>query len=154
MPNNFRHIGLIHLILPRAKIIDARREPMACCFSNFQQLFAEGQEFSYDLEDVGRYYRDYVRLMAHWDAVLPGRVYRLQHEACSTTSRASCGVSSTTSSCPSRRPACATGRVIGPCARRRRNRCANPCIAMPWTSGRITRPWLQPLREALGDDLL
>jgi tetratricopeptide (TPR) repeat protein len=80
MPNNFRHIGLIHLILPRAKIIDARREPMACCFSNFQQLFAEGQEFSYGLEDVGRYYRDYVRLMAHWDAVLPGRVYRLQHE--------------------------------------------------------------------------
>jgi hypothetical protein len=80
MPNNFRHIGLIHLMLPRAKIIDARREPMACCFSNFQQLFAEGQEFSYDLADVGHYYRDYVRLMAHWDAVLPGRVYRLQHE--------------------------------------------------------------------------
>lgn len=81
MPNNFRHIGLIHLILPHAKIIDARREPMACCFSNFQQLFAEGQEFSYDLTDLGRYYRDYVRLMAHWDTVLPGRVHRLQHEA-------------------------------------------------------------------------
>jgi tetratricopeptide (TPR) repeat protein len=80
MPNNFRHIGLIHLILPRAKIIDARREPMACCFSNFQQLFAEGQEFSYDLDDVGRYYRDYLRLMEHWDTVLPGRVHRLQHE--------------------------------------------------------------------------
>jgi hypothetical protein len=81
MPNNFRHIGLIHLILPNAKIIDARREPMACCFSNFQQLFAEGQEFSYDLEDVGRYYTDYVQLMEHWDAALPGRVHRLQHEA-------------------------------------------------------------------------
>jgi len=80
MPNNFRHIGLIHMILPNAKIIDARREPMACCFSNFQQLFAEGQEFTYDLGDIGRYYRDYERLMAHWDTVLPGRVHRLQHE--------------------------------------------------------------------------
>jgi tetratricopeptide (TPR) repeat protein len=80
MPNNFRHIGLIHLILPNARIIDARREPMACCFSNFQQLFAEGQEFSYDLGDLGHYYRDYLRLMAHWDEVLPGSVYRLQHE--------------------------------------------------------------------------
>lgn len=81
MPNNFRHIGLIALMLPNAKIIDARREPMACCFSNFQQLFAEGQEFSYDLQDIGHYYKDYLRLMAHWDRVLPGRVHRLQHEA-------------------------------------------------------------------------
>ncbi len=81
MPNNFRHIGLIKLILPRAKIIDARREPMACCFSNFKQLFAEGQEFSYDLADLGHYYRQYERLMTHWDAVLPGSVHRLQHES-------------------------------------------------------------------------
>ncbi|MEQ8514925.1 MAG: sulfotransferase [Chromatocurvus sp.] len=80
MPNNFRHIGLIHLMLPNARIIDARREPMACCFSNFKQLFAEGQEFSYDLEDTGRYYREYVGLMEHWNAVLPGRVLRVQHE--------------------------------------------------------------------------
>jgi predicted Zn-dependent protease len=80
MPNNFRHIGLIHLILPRAKIIDARREPMACCFSNFKQLFANGQEFTYSLEDIGRYYRTYVELMQHWDEVLPGRVLRMQHE--------------------------------------------------------------------------
>lgn len=80
MPNNFRHIGLIQLMLPNARIIDARREPMACCFSNFKQLFAEGQEFSYDLADLGYYYRDYERLMAHWDTVLPGRVHRLQHE--------------------------------------------------------------------------
>ena len=64
MPNNFRHIGLIKLILPNAKIIDARRHPMACCFSGFKQLFAEGQEFSYDLIDIGRYYNDYVELMA------------------------------------------------------------------------------------------
>ncbi len=80
MPNNFRHIGLIHLILPNAKIIDARREPMACCFSGYKQLFAEGQEFTYGLEDIGRYYRGYVELMRHWDAALPGKVLRVQHE--------------------------------------------------------------------------
>jgi tetratricopeptide (TPR) repeat protein len=81
MPNNFRHIGLIHLILPNAKIIDARREPLACCFSNFKQLFANGQEFTYSLEDIGHYYRTYVELMQHWDDVLPGKVLRMQHEA-------------------------------------------------------------------------
>ncbi len=80
MPNNFRHIGLIHLILPNARIIDARREPMACCFSNFKQLFATGQEFTYGLEDIGRYYRAYVEVMDHWDRVLPRRVLRVQHE--------------------------------------------------------------------------
>jgi hypothetical protein len=81
MPNNFRHIGLIHLMLPTAKIIDARREPMACCFSNFKQLFATGQQFTYDFEDLARYYRAYVELMAHWDRALqPGRILRVQHE--------------------------------------------------------------------------
>lgn len=80
MPNNFRHIGLIRLILPNAKIIDARRNPMACCFSGYKQLFAEGQEFSYSLEDIGQYYRDYVELMAHWDQVLPGFVLRVNNE--------------------------------------------------------------------------
>jgi len=80
MPNNFQHIGLIHLILPNAKIIDARRHPMACCFSGFKQLFARGQTFTYSLEDIGRYYRDYVILMDHWDRVLPGRVLRVEYE--------------------------------------------------------------------------
>jgi tetratricopeptide (TPR) repeat protein len=80
MPNNFRHIGLIHLILPNAKIIDARREPMACCFSNFKQLFAAGQEFTYGIDDIARYYRSYVGLMQHWDTVLPGKILRVQHE--------------------------------------------------------------------------
>ncbi len=80
MPNNFRHIGLIHLILPNAKIIDARRAPMDCCFSGFKQLFAEGQEFTYGLNEIGRYYADYLELMAHWDEVLPGKVLRVQHE--------------------------------------------------------------------------
>ncbi|HET6431235.1 tetratricopeptide repeat-containing sulfotransferase family protein [Dyella sp.] len=80
MPNNFMHIGLIHLMLPNAIIIDARRHPMACCFSGFKQHFARGQSFSYRLEDLGRYYRDYVALMAHYDDVLPGRVYRVTYE--------------------------------------------------------------------------
>ena len=80
MPNNFRHLGLIHLMLPNARIIDARREPMACCFSNFKQLFAKGQEFTYSIEDIARYYRTYLELMRHWDRVLPGRVLRVHHE--------------------------------------------------------------------------
>jgi tetratricopeptide (TPR) repeat protein len=80
MPNNFFHIGLIKLILPNAKVIDARRNPMACCFSGYKQLFGEGQEFSYGLSQVGDYYREYVRLMDHWDEVLPGFVLRVQHE--------------------------------------------------------------------------
>jgi hypothetical protein len=80
MPNNWVHVPLIRLILPRARIIDARRHPLGCCFSNFKQHFARGQGFSYDLADMGRYYRDYVRLMAHLDAVLPGHVHRVIYE--------------------------------------------------------------------------
>jgi tetratricopeptide (TPR) repeat protein len=80
MPNNFLHIGLIALILPRAKIIDARRHPMAACFSGFTQLFARGQTFTYGLKNIGSYYRDYVDLMDHWDKVLPGKVLRVQYE--------------------------------------------------------------------------
>jgi predicted Zn-dependent protease len=80
MPNNFMHVGLIHLMLPNAKIVDARRHPLACGFSVFKQHFARGQSFAYDLADIGRYYRDYVALMAHFDAVLPGRVHRVFHE--------------------------------------------------------------------------
>jgi len=80
MPNNFRHIGLIHLMLPNARIIDARREPMACCFSNLKQLFANGQEFTYSIEDIARYYRTYLELMRHWERVLPGRILRMHHE--------------------------------------------------------------------------
>jgi len=80
MPNNFRHVGLIHLMLPNVRIIDARREPMACCFSNFKQLFANGQEFTYSIEEIARYYRTYLELMRHWDRVLRGRVLRVYHE--------------------------------------------------------------------------
>ncbi|MBB6092152.1 tetratricopeptide (TPR) repeat protein [Povalibacter uvarum] len=80
MPNNFAHTGLIHLILPNARIIDARRHPLGCCFSGFKQHFARGQHFSYGLVDIGRYYHDYVQLMAHFDEVLPGRVHRVIYE--------------------------------------------------------------------------
>jgi tetratricopeptide (TPR) repeat protein len=80
LPNNWAHVGLIHLILPEARIIDARRHPLACTFSNFKQHFARGQGFSYDLAELGRYYRAYVELMQHFDAVLPGQVHRVIYE--------------------------------------------------------------------------
>ena len=80
MPNNFRHIGLIHLIMPNAKIIDARRYPLDCCFSMFKQLFAQGQEFSYGLAEAGSYYKSYVKLMDHWNRVLPNKILRVNNE--------------------------------------------------------------------------
>jgi tetratricopeptide (TPR) repeat protein len=80
LPNNFAHVGLIHLALPNARIIDARRHPLGCCFSAYKQHFARGQNFTYDLLELGRYYRDYVQLMSHFDAVLPGRVHRVIYE--------------------------------------------------------------------------
>lgn len=80
MPNNFSHVGLIHAMLPRAVVIDARRHPLDTCFSAFKQFFAEGQSFSYSLDDLGRYYRCYLQLMDHWDDMLPGRVLRVQYE--------------------------------------------------------------------------
>jgi tetratricopeptide (TPR) repeat protein len=80
MPNNWLHVGLIHLMLPNARVIDVRRDPMDCCWSCFRQHFARGQHFAYSLDDLGRYYRDYVELMAHVDQVLPGRVYRVHYE--------------------------------------------------------------------------
>jgi tetratricopeptide (TPR) repeat protein len=81
MPNNFLHIGLLRQMLPNAKIIDARRHPLACCFSGFKQHFARGQHYTYDLAEIGRYYRDYVELMAHFDAVLPGTIHRVIYES-------------------------------------------------------------------------
>ncbi len=81
MPNNFSHIGLLKLILPNAKVIDARRNPMDTCFSCYKQLFARGQAFTYDLSEIARYYVNYVNLMDHWNKVLPGYVFKIQHEA-------------------------------------------------------------------------
>jgi tetratricopeptide (TPR) repeat protein len=151
MPNNFRHIGLMHLILPNAKIIDARREPMACCFSNFKQLFASGQEFTYSLEDIARYYRCYVKLMQHWDAVLPGRVLRIQHEQVVEDLEANvrrllefCGLEF--------EPQCLefykTERSIRTASS---EQVRQPIFREGLEQWRHFEPWLEPLRRALGD---
>jgi hypothetical protein len=153
MPNNFRHIGLIHLILPNAKIIDARREPMACCFGNFKQLFASGQEFAYSLEDLARYYRTYLELMEHWNAVLPGRVLRVQHEDLVDDLEANvrrilafCGLPF--------EPACVefhkTERSVRTASS---EQVRQPIYREGLDQWRHYEPWLGPLRVALGDAL-
>jgi tetratricopeptide (TPR) repeat protein len=152
MPNNFRHIGLIHLILPNAKIIDARREAMACCFSNFKQLFASGQEFTYSIEDIARYYRGYVDLMRHWDAALPpGRVLRIQHEDVVHDLEGSvrrmldyCGLAF--------EPACLefhkTERSVRTASS---EQVRQPIFTEGLDQWRRFEPWLGPLKEALGE---
>ncbi len=152
MPNNFRHLGLIQLILPNAKIIDARRNAMACCFSNFKQLFASGQEFTYSLEDIGRYYRTYVELMAHWDSVLPGRVLRVEHEDVVEDLEANvrrildfCGLEF--------EPQCVefykTERSIRTASSEQVRR---PIFKEGIDQWRNFEPWLAPLKEVLGRD--
>jgi tetratricopeptide (TPR) repeat protein len=151
MPNNFRHIGLMHLMLPNARIIDARRSAMACCFSNFKQLFASGQQFTYSLEDIARYYRTYVELMAHWDRVLPGRVLRVQHEELVGDFEPQvrrildfCGLDF--------EPACLefykTSRRVHTASSEQVRRPINTEGLEQW---RHFEPWLGPLRAALGD---
>jgi predicted Zn-dependent protease len=151
MPNNFRHLGLIHLILPNARIIDARREPMACCFSNFKQLFANGQEFTYSLADIGRYYRSYVELMDHWDEVLPGKILRMQHEQVVDDLEGSvrrlldfCGLDF--------EPACLefykNERSVRTASSEQVRR---PIFKEGLDQWRNFAPWLGPLTEALGD---
>jgi len=151
MPNNFRHIGLIHLILPNAKIIDARRGAMACCFSNFKQLFAAGQQFTYSFEDIARYYRTYLELMAHWDQVLPGKVLHVQHEQLVGGLEPQvrrmlefCGLEF--------EPACLefhkTARRVHTASSEQVRRPINTEGLEQW---RHFEPWLGPLREALGD---
>ena len=140
MPNNWAHVGLIRLILPNAKIVDARRHPLACCFSNFKQHFARGQGFSYDLAELGRYYRDYVTLMAHFDAALPGRVHRVIHEGWSRIRKPRSAACSIFSACPSTPPACASTRMSARCAPRARSRCAARSTARASTSGAPTSP--------------
>ncbi|MBB5356967.1 tetratricopeptide (TPR) repeat protein [Rhodanobacter sp. ANJX3] len=151
MPNNFRHIGLIHLILPNAKIIDARREPMACCFSNLKQLFANGQEFTYSVEDIARYYRTYLELMHHWDDVLPGRVLRVHHESVVDDLESNvrrildfCGLGF--------EPACLefykTERSVRTASSEQVRQPIFRDGVDRWTN---YEPWLDPLKEALGD---
>jgi len=153
MPNNFRHIGLIKLILPNAKIIDARRNPMACCFSGFRQLFAEGQEFTYTLEDIGHYYRDYVDLMDHWHQVLPGEILTVQHEDVVDDLEGS--VRRLLDYCElAFEPACVnyheTERSIRtPSSEQVRQ----PIFRSGLDAWQQFEPWLDPLKNALGEDL-
>jgi predicted Zn-dependent protease len=152
-PNNFRHIGLIHLILPNARIIDARREPMGCCFSNLKQLFAKGQEFTYSVEDIARYYRTYLDLMTHWERVLPGRVLRVWHEDVVEDLEGNvrrmldfCGLPF--------EPACLAfyrneRSVRTPSAEQVRQ----PIFRDGLDQWKHYEPWLGPLRESLGDAL-
>jgi tetratricopeptide (TPR) repeat protein len=153
MPNNFRHLGLIHLMLPRAKIIDARREPVACCFSNLKQLFANGQEFTYSVEDIARYYRTYLELMRHWDRVLPGRVLRIHHEDVVEDLEANvrrildfCGLEF--------EPRCVefhqTVRSVRTASSEQVRR---PIFREGLDHWRHFEPWLGPLKSALGDAL-
>jgi hypothetical protein len=148
MPNNFRHIGLIHLMLPNAKIIDARREPMACCFSNFKQLFAAGQEFTYSIEDIARYYRSYVELMESLGRGAAGQGLRISTRTplWSRTSRATCGACSI-SAASSFEPACLefhkTERSVRTASSEQVRR---PIFARDLDQWRHFEPWLGPLK--------
>ena len=154
MPNNFRHVGLIHLMLPNAKIIDARREPMACCFGNLKQLFAQGQEFTYSIEDIARYYRTYLDLMRHWNTVLPGRVLRVQHEDVVDDLEGS--VRRLLDYCELEfEPGCVefykTERSVRTASS---EQVRQPIYREGLDQWRHYEPWLQSLREALGDALI
>ena len=143
--------AMIHLILPNAKIIDARRHPIACCFSNYRQHFARGQRFSYDLTDLGRYYRDYVDLMAHFDAVLPGRVHRVYLRAHRRGHRDR-GAPAARLLRPAIRAgsACDSLRMSARYGRRARSRSASPFTARAIDHWRHYEAWLEPLKLALG----
>jgi tetratricopeptide (TPR) repeat protein len=154
MPNNFRHIGLIHIMMPNAKIIDVRREPMACCFSNLKQLFAVGQEFSYSIEDIARYYRTYLDLMSHWDEVLPGRVLRVSYEDVVGDLEGNvrrilkfCGLEF--------EPACVEFHKTERSVRTASSEQVRlPIFREGLSQWRNYEPWLAPLEDALGDALI
>jgi len=153
LPNNWVHLPLIHLILPGATIIDARRHPLGCCFSNFKQHFARGQGFSYALDDMGRYYRDYVRLMAHVDAVLPGRVHRVSYEDMVADTEAQ--VRALLAACNlAFEPACLDFHKTERAVRTASSEQVRQPIFRDGVEGwRPFEPWLDPLRQALGDVL-
>ncbi len=151
MPNNFRDIGLIHVMLPNAKIIDARREPMACCVGNLKQLFSSGQEFSYSINDIAHYYRSYLELMQHWNVALAGRILTMQHEDVVHDIEGSvrrildfCGLSF--------EPACLefykTPRNVRTASS---EQVRQPITRKGIDQWRHYEPWLAPLRVALGD---
>jgi tetratricopeptide (TPR) repeat protein len=154
MPNNFRHIGLIHLLLPKAKIIDVRREPMACCFSNLKQLFASGQEFTYGIESIACYYRSYLELMRHWDRVLPGRVLRLYYE--DVVDDVEANVRRVMQFCELEfEPGCLefykTARSVSTASS---EQVRQPIFRTGLSQWRHYETWLGPLKEALGDALI
>jgi hypothetical protein len=150
MPNNFRNLGLIHLILPNAKIIDARRDPLACCFSNYKQLFASGQEFTYSIDDITRYYRMYAQLMAHWEDALAGRILRVRHEDLVDDLEAN--VRRLLQFCELEfEPACLefykTARTVHSASSEQVRR---PLYREGVDQWRRFEPWLGPMKEALG----
>jgi len=153
MPNNWAHVGLIHLILPNAKIIDARRHPLGCCFSCYKQHFARGQTFTYELDELGRYYRDYVELMAHFDAALPGRVHRVCYESMVEDTEeevrrllAYCGLPFEEGVLKFHENERAVRTASSEQVRR-------PIFREGLDQWRNFDPWLEPLRSALGDVL-
>lgn len=154
MPNNFAHVGLIRLILPNAKIIDARRHPLACCFSGFKQHFAQGQNFTYGLRRIGGYYRDYVRLMAQFDRVCPGAVHRVIYERMVEDTEAE--VRALLAYCSlDFEPACLTfHETQRPVRTASSEQVRQPIFRDGIDQWRNYEPWLGPLKEALGDALL
>ena len=153
MPNNFRDVGLIKMILPNAKVIDARRHPMSCCFSGFKQLFFEGQEFTYGLSEIGTYYRDYVELMDHWDEVLPGFILRVQHEDLVDDLETQvrrilnfCGLPFEQSCIDFHKT---KRNVRTPSSEQVRQ----PIFRTALDAWQNYEPWLDPLKEALGEDV-
>jgi len=153
MPNNFLHVGLIHLILPKAKIIDARRHPLGSCFSAFKQHFNQGQNFSYDLTDLGRFYHDYVALMAHFDDVLPSRIHRVIYEDMVEDTEAE--VRRLLDYCELNfEPACLkfyeNGRAVRTVSSEQVRR---PIFRDGLEQWRNYEPWLEPLKVALGPAL-
>ncbi len=153
MPNNCLYVGLIHLILPNARIIDVRRHPLGCCFSGFKQHFARGQNFSYDLTDIGRYYRDYALLMAHVDAVLPGRVHRVFYEELIADTEAA--VRSLLAGCAlAFEPQCLKFHENERAVRTASSeQVRQPIFHDAVEHWRHYEPWLGPLKEALGSVL-
>lgn len=155
MPNNFWHIGLIHLILPRATIIDVRREPMACCFSNFKQLFGTtNQEFSYGIDDIASYYRLYLDMMRHWEAVLPTRVLRVHYEDVVEDLEGSVRRMLAHGALPFE-PAClAFHRTRRSVRTPSSEQVRQPIDRAGLAAWRNYAPWLAPLHDALGDALI
>ncbi|MFM9977773.1 MAG: sulfotransferase [Sphingomonadaceae bacterium] len=153
LPNNWLHVGFIQLILPNATIIDTRRHPLGCCFSNFKQHFARGQGFSYDLADMGRYYADYVRLMAHFDRVLPGRVHRVSYERMVSDTEAE--VRSLLDACGLPfEEACLRFHETERAVRTPSSEQVRRPIFREGTEGwQVFEPWLGPLKAALGATL-